>query len=230
YKNLLVNNINGLIVIGGNGTLKGINIFSKEYNFPIISIPGTIDNDIYGTDLTLGYDTALNTIVKSIEEIKNIAVANNRIFIIEVMGKNSPYLAYNSGLTLNALSIIYNNDYNKNIKHIKNKINKKYLESHIIIVAENKIFGNSSKFIYKKLKNIITNYELRHTILGYIQRGGVPTCLDRILGIKFGIRAVNELIKYKNNIVIGIRNNKIVTIKLTESISKKNKKISYLNL
>ncbi|MDH3004479.1 MAG: 6-phosphofructokinase [Candidatus Shikimatogenerans sp. JK-2022] len=223
YRNLLYNNINGLIVIGGNGTIDGINAFNKEYNFPIICIPATIDNDIYGTDLTLGYDTSLNTIIKSIEIIQDTANTNNRIFIIEVMGKGSGNLALNSGIALNALYIIFNNNYN--FKKLKNIFKKKFLKSNIIIVAENKKIGNVSKYFYKKLKKYIKNYEIRYNILGHIQRGGSPTYIDRILGIRFGINAIKNLIKYKKNIILGIKKNKIINI----SFYKYNNKIKKID-
>ncbi|WGH24574.1 MAG: 6-phosphofructokinase [Candidatus Shikimatogenerans bostrichidophilus] len=221
YKNLNYNNIDGLIIIGGNGSLKGISKFSNEYNIPIIGIPGTIDNDIYGTDLTLGYDSALNSIIRSIDKIKEIASSNNRIFIIEVMGRNTGYLAYYSGLALSPLYIVYNNEYNINKieEYIKN--NQNY--SNIIIVAENKYIGNASKLIYKKIKKNINKYEIRKTILGYIQRGGSPSCIDRLLGFLFGKESVKKIINYNNNIVIGVKNNKIININLNKLINKKKK-------
>ncbi|MDH3004244.1 MAG: 6-phosphofructokinase [Candidatus Shikimatogenerans sp. JK-2022] len=227
YKNLIYNNIDGLIVIGGNGTLKGINLFNSEYNFPIIGIPGTIDNDIYGTDVTLGYDTSLNTIIQSIDKIKDTAISNNRIFIIEVMGKNTGYLALNSGIALNALYIIYNNKYN--LKKINKILKDNIIKSNIIVVAENKIIGDAAKKIYKRLKKIIKNYEIRYNILGHIQRGGSPTYIDRVLGIRLGIESINKLIKFKNNLVLGIKKNKIISISFKKAI-KKNKKIDKNNI
>ncbi|WGH24757.1 MAG: 6-phosphofructokinase [Candidatus Shikimatogenerans bostrichidophilus] len=217
YKNLKKNKINALIVIGGNGTLKGISKFSNEYKIPIIGIPGTIDNDIYGTDLTLGYDTALNSIVNTVDNLKEIAYSNNRIFIIEVMGKNTGYLAYYSGIALSPLYIVHNNKYNLN--NIQEELKKKKIKSNIIIVAENKYIGNASKLIYKKIKKNIKNYEFRHTILGYIQRGGKPSSIDRLLGYLFGKESIKRLINYKNNIVLGVKNNKIINIKLKKLIN-----------
>ncbi|WGH24942.1 MAG: 6-phosphofructokinase [Candidatus Shikimatogenerans bostrichidophilus] len=222
YSNLRKNKIDGLIIIGGNGSFKGINLFNKEYNFPIIGIPGTIDNDINGTDITLGYDTALNAIIKSIEKISVIAKSNKRIFIIEVMGRNTSHLAFNSGITLNALYIIYNNKYS--IDHIKDLLKKRSLKSYIIIVAENNIIGSASKLIYNKLKNKIKTFEFRRTILGYIQRGGSPSYNDRMLGIKFGLNSFYKLINYKKNLVIGQINNKCVNIPFNIAILKKKNK------
>ncbi|WGH25124.1 MAG: 6-phosphofructokinase [Candidatus Shikimatogenerans bostrichidophilus] len=219
YKNYLYNKLDGLIIIGGNGTFHGVNKLNKEFNIPIIGIPGTIDNDIYGTDLTLGYDTALNTIITTVDKIKDTANSNNRIFIVEVMGKKTGYLALNSGIALDSLYIIFNRKYNLN--KLVSLLKKERVLSNIIIVAENTKIGNASKKLYKFLKNSITNYEIRRTILGHIQRGGSPTCIDRILGIRLGLEAIKKIINYDNNFVIGIKNNKIIHITFEESVKKK---------
>ncbi|WGH25306.1 MAG: 6-phosphofructokinase [Candidatus Shikimatogenerans bostrichidophilus] len=219
YKNYLYNKLDGLIIIGGNGTFTGVNKFTKEFNIPIIGIPGTIDNDIYGTDLTLGYDTALNTIIKTVDKIKDTANSNNRIFIVEVMGKKTGYLALNSGIALDALYIIFNREYN--LKKLVSLLKKGNIFSKIIIVAENTKIGSASKKIYNFIKSSITNYEIRRTILGHIQRGGSPTCIDRILGIRLGLEAIKKIIKYDNNFVIGIKKNKIIHIPFEKSVRKK---------
>lgn len=221
YKNLIYNKIDGLIIIGGNGTFKGVNIFIKKYNIPIIGIPGTIDNDIYGTDYTIGYDTALNTIISTVDKIKDTANTNNRIFIIEVMGRNTGFLAINSGIALNSLYVIYNNNYS--IKKIIKFVLKKRKFSNIIIVAENNKIGESSKIIYNKIKSKINDkkIEFRRNVLGHIQRCGSPTYLDRILATRFSIESINRLINFNNYIVIGIKNNKIINIPFKQSINKK---------
>lgn len=218
YINILKNNLYGLIIIGGNGTFKGVKIFSKEYkNIPIIGIPGTIDNDINGTDLTIGYDTSNNTIIKTINKIQDTAISNNRIFIIEVMGKKTGFLALNSGLSLGALYIIYKSKYN--LKKIIQNIEKK--KSNIIIVAENENIGDFSKEIFNKLKKKSKKYDFRLNILGHLQRGGSPTCLDRILALRLGLESIKKLKNFKKNLVIGIKNNKIKYIPFKKAILKK---------
>ncbi|WGH25671.1 MAG: ATP-dependent 6-phosphofructokinase [Candidatus Shikimatogenerans bostrichidophilus] len=226
YNNIINNNLDGLIIIGGDGSFTGSIIFNEEYNFPIIGIPGTIDNDIYGTDLTIGYDTALNTIIYAVEKIQDTANSNNRIFIIEVMGKNLGFLALNSGIAIGSLDIIINKEKNNkyNIKRIINLLKKGEKNSNIIIVAENKNIGYAAKKIYNQIKEKIDKYEIRYSILGHIQRGGSPTCLDRILAIRLGLESIKQLINFKKNIVIGIKNNKITYIPFNKSIQKYNKK------
>ncbi|WGH26035.1 MAG: 6-phosphofructokinase [Candidatus Shikimatogenerans bostrichidophilus] len=235
YKNIIRNNLDALIIIGGDGSLKGAFIFNKEYNIPIICIPGTIDNDVYGTDLTIGYDTSLNTIIKIVEKIKNTVDSNNnKIFIIEVMGKGTEFLALNSGISINALNIIIpkNNKYNfKNIYDNLKKWNKN-INNNIIIVAENSKIGKSAKKTYRFIKNNFNKFEIRYLILGHIQRGGSPTYLDRILAIKLSIETINNLIHYKFNFLIGIKNNNIIYIPFKKFEKKKNNKcdknINYL--
>lgn len=224
YKNIIKNNLDGLIIIGGDGSFTGSMIFNEEYNFPIIGIPGTIDNDIYGTDLTIGYDTALNTIIQSVEKIKDTAYSNNRIFIIEVMGKTLGFLALYSGIAIGALDILINENNKYNLNKIINLLNKGEINSNIIIVAENKKIGNAAKEIYKQIKKKINKYEIRFSILGHIQRGGSPTCIDRILAIKLGLESIKKLINFNKNIVIGIKNNKITYIPFNKSIKKYKKK------
>ncbi|BDT61574.1 MAG: ATP-dependent 6-phosphofructokinase [Flavobacteriales endosymbiont of Rhyzopertha dominica] len=226
YNNIIKNKIDGLIVIGGDGTFTGAKKLYKEYKVPIIGIPGTIDNDIYGTDYTIGYDTSLNTIINNIEKIKDTAYSNNKLFIIEVMGKGLGFLALNSGISIGALDIFIPNNKKYNLKNIYNilknwNINK---YSNIIIVAENKKIGDSAKTIYKLIKQKFKNIDIRYNILGHVQRGGSPTYFDRILAINFGLESIKNLIKLKTNIVIGINNNKIIHIPFNESIKKKKKK------
>ncbi|WGH28066.1 MAG: 6-phosphofructokinase [Candidatus Shikimatogenerans bostrichidophilus] len=227
YNNIKKYNLNCLIIIGGNGSLTGSMIFNKEYNIPIIGIPGTIDNDIYGTDLTIGYDTALNNIIKIIDKIKTtIDSTNNRIFIIEVMGKGSGFLALNSGISINALDILIpkNNKYNfKKLDKILTKWNNN-IYNNIIIVAENKKIGESAKKVYRYIKNKFNKFEIRYLILGHIQRGGSPTYLDRILAIKLGLESIKCLLKNKFNFVIGIKKNKISYIPFKKAIKNNKKK------
>ncbi|MDH3004826.1 MAG: 6-phosphofructokinase, partial [Candidatus Shikimatogenerans sp. JK-2022] len=217
YYNIKNKKINGLIVIGGNGTFTGIKKFVKEYkNIPIIGIPGTIDNDIYGTDHTIGYDTTLNNIIKIVKKIQDTAQSNKRIFIVEVMGKNTGFLALNSGITIGALYIFFKKLNLKNLKKIIEYIKKNLNKHKIIIVAENKKIGQASKDIYNILKKKKIKLKIRCIILGHIQRGGSPTFLDRMLAIRLGINSIKTLINKKKNKIIGIKNNKINYIPLSK--------------
>ncbi|WGH26565.1 MAG: 6-phosphofructokinase [Candidatus Shikimatogenerans bostrichidophilus] len=240
YKNLIKNNLNGLIIIGGNGTFTGAKIFNEEYKFPIIGIPGTIDNDIYGTDYTIGYDTSLNTIINLIEKIKDTANSNNKIFIIEVMGRGMGFLALNSGISIGVLDILVSKKNKYNLKKIFCKLKNwnKDKNSNIIIIAEtekdNKNIGESASKIYNIIKDKFKKYEFRLNILGHVQRGGSPTCLDRILAIRLGLESILNFLKLKYNFVLGIKNNNIKYIPFKKAISKKkidkNIKILYNNL
>jgi 6-phosphofructokinase 1 len=205
YKMIKQNNLNGLIVIGGNGSLIGaIKFVNRLLDIPIVVIPGTIDNDIYGTDLTIGYDTALNTIIDAIDKIKNTALSHNRLFIIEVMGRYSGYLAINSGIATDSIAIIPGMNYNLDylIKYIKCK------KKSTIIVTEGSKLGihELAKITRCKFKD----YEIRVFILGHIQRCGNPSCFDRVLATKLGCESVKTLSILKTNVVIGIKNNNIV--------------------
>ncbi|WGH25606.1 MAG: 6-phosphofructokinase [Candidatus Shikimatogenerans bostrichidophilus] len=229
YNNIKKNKLDAIIIIGGNGSLEGAQKFSKEFDINIICIPGTIDNDIFGTE-SIGYDTCLNTIIDSIEKIKDTAISNNRIFIIEVMGRNSPFLALKSGLAIGALGIFLNKKkYKIVLNNILNKIENK-LDSNIIIVAENNVIGKFSKKIYKIFKKKTKKYEFRHNILGHIQRGGNPTCKDRILAIKLGLESIKNIINNQKNIIVGLKNNKIKYIPLKKFKIKKKKNKSLINI
>ena len=219
-KNLKNNNIDGLIVIGGDGSFIGASIFSKEFKFPVIGIPSTIDNDIYGTDYSIGFSTATRTIIESVDKIRDTASSHERIFFIEVMGRNSGHLALNAGNATGAELILIPEIKIKNLnvltKNIK-KINIKK-ESVIIIYAEGCNLGPIEK-ITKYVENNIHGSNIRFSILGHIQRGGNPTEKDRINSSLLGYHAVNELIKNKTHIMIGIQKDQIVNIDLEESIN-----------
>jgi len=219
-KNLKKNNIEGLIVIGGDGSFIGASIFSKEFKFPVIGIPATIDNDIYGTDYSIGFSTASRTIIESVDKIRDTASSHERIFFVEVMGKNSGHLALNAGNATGAELILIPEIEMKNLniltKSIK-KINSKK-ESLIIIYAEGCNLGPIQK-ITKHVENKIVGSNVRFSILGHIQRGGNPTEKDRIISSLFGYHAVCELKKNRTHIMIGIQNNQIVNVELEESIN-----------
>ena len=224
YKIISENNIQGLIVLGGDGSFAGASIFCKEFKIPVIGIPCTIDNDIFGTDYSIGFDTAVETIIDSVDKIRDTASSHDRIFFIEVMGRNSGHLALSAGNATGAELILIPEKKIKNfatlIKKIK-QINQKK-ESIIIIYAEGCNLRPIEKVVRKVEKGIL-NSNVRFSILGHIQRGGSPSKKDRITGSLFGYHAINELINNKKNIMIGLKNEKIVNINLEESIKNKKK-------
>ena len=225
YKTLRNNNIDGLIVIGGDGSFTGASKLEDEFNFPVIGIPGTIDNDIYGTSHTLGYDTALNTVMDAIDKIRDSAISHDRLFFVEVMGKDAGYIALRSGIAIGAQEILIpevNTKINDLIDSLKNS-KKSGKTSSIIVVAEGYKPGKNVYQIADEIQEKLTNYQVRVSVLGHIQRGGRPSCFDRVLGTKMGVKAVELLKDAKTAIMIGTQNGKIVTVPLKKAISEKTK-------
>ncbi len=221
YNNLKKRNIDGLIVIGGDGTFTGATLLEKEHNFPVIGIPGTIDNDIFGTDYTIGYDTALNTVVDAIDKIRDTSTSHNRLFFVEVMGRNSGHIALNSGIAVGAVEILIPEEklgLDKLLKTLeRNKKTGK--SSNIVVVAEGDTIGKNVFELAKYVEKKSPNYEIRVSVLGHIQRGGSPSCFDRVLASRMGVSAVEALIEGKSNLMTGILNNKIHLTSLTEAIT-----------
>ena len=220
YKNLKKNNIDGLVVLGGDGSLTGALIFSDEYNFPVIGIPCTIDNDIYGTDHSIGFATARETIVSAVDKIRDTASSHDRIFIVEVMGRNSGNLALEAGISSGSEMILIPEihlDIDTIINNIS-KINKKK-KSIIIIYAEGCKYGTGYEFA-NTIENKIKNSSVRFSILGHIQRGGIPVPSDRILGSILGYKAIEILLKGKSKKMIGYKNMDYNIISIEDSISK----------
>ncbi len=215
YNMLKEKGIYKLIVIGGDGSLAGARIFANEYpDISIIGIPKTIDNDISGTDFSIGFDTALNTAVKAIDNIRDTATSHNRIFIVEVMGRNAGYIAYDSGLATAAEGILIP-ETNMDLIYLINQI-KQYTPTGkplVIVVAEGDETGGAF-LLSKKLKELLPEREIRISILGYIQRGGAPSAFDRILATRLGVSAVQSLIEGKTNVMVGSINGKIKTTAL----------------
>ena len=198
-------------MIGGNGSITGASIFSKEFYFPTIGIPASIDNDIYGTENTIGFHTALETIVQSIDKIRDTARSHNRLFFVEVMGRHNGNLALYSGLASGACHIILP-EIEFSIDDLVNRLKegkKLKKSSSIVIVAEGNTYGPSYK-IAQDLSKVYSEYESKVTILGHLQRGGSPTSTDRILASRMGFAAVNALITNKLNTVVGIVKNRII--------------------
>ncbi len=214
YINLSNEGINTIIVIGGDGSLKGIGNFCEEYqDISFILIPATIDNDMSGTDYTIGYDTAINTVVEAVDKIRDTADSHNRIFFVEVMGRDSGFIALQSGIACGAEAIFIPEVQNQaaNLKSYLKKGFKRQKNSNIVIVAEGDEEGGAIKMA-EEIKKDFKEYDVRVSILGYIQRGGKPSPLDRVNASKLGYYAIKALLSEKKNIMIGIINDKIVNI------------------
>ena len=225
YKTLRNNNIDGLIVIGGDGSFTGALKLKDEFNFPVIGIPGTIDNDIFGTSHTLGYDTALNTVMDAIDKIRDSAISHDRLFFVEVMGKDAGYIALRSGIAIGAQEILIpevNTKINDLIDSLKNS-KKSGKTSSIIVVAEGYKPGKNVYQIADEIQEKLPNYQVRVSVLGHIQRGGRPSCFDRVLGTKMGVKAVELLKNAKTGIMVGTQHGKIVTVPIKKAISEKTK-------
>ncbi|OYT11202.1 MAG: 6-phosphofructokinase [Bacteroidetes bacterium 4572_112] len=226
YENLQEHEIEALVAIGGDGTFTGAQIFASEYNIPIIGIPGTIDNDLYGSDATIGYDTAMNTVVEAIDRLKDTADSHNRLFFVEVMGRDAGFIALNTGIATGAEGILIPEvETTVNDLKITLKTNlKKGKTSGIIIVAEGDDSGGAYE-IARKVKEIDNTYNTRVTVLGHVQRGGAPSLADRLLASRLGFHAVEALFLGKNNLMVGIQNNKAVYVPLEKAI-KENSEIN----
>ncbi|MBL4593333.1 MAG: 6-phosphofructokinase [Flavobacteriales bacterium] len=223
HQNIQKFELDGIVTIGGDGTFTGASIFNQEYSSSIVGIPGTIDNDLFGTDYTIGYDTALNTVVEAVDKIKDTASSHNRLFIIEVMGKDAGFIALNSGIGVGADAILIPETptyINQLIKKLDNGNSHK--SSMIVIVAEGDDAGGAYE-VAKKLKEECPKYDSRVTILGHIQRGGSPSAMDRVLASRMGNAAVNALLENKSNVMIGIIDKQIAYTPFEKSIKHHNK-------
>lgn len=220
YDQLKEAKIDALVVIGGDGTFTGASIFIEEYNFPIVGIPGTIDNDINGTDFTIGYDTALNTVVEAIDKIRDTANSHNRLFLIEVMGRDAGDIALNAGIGAGAEEILIpeqNMGQDRLVASLK-RSKKSGKSSSIVVVAEGDQIGKNILGLADYIRQNMDEYEVKVTVLGHIQRGGSPSCYDRVLASRLGVGSVDALLEGKRDIMIGIRNNKIVYVPFSEAI------------
>ena len=210
--------IDALVVIGGNGTLTGALHFGMEFDFPIVGLPGTIDNDVYGTDSTIGYDTTVNTIMECVDRIRDTAQSHERIFFIEVMGRDAGFLAQNSAIACGAeAAIIPENetDADQLAEFMKRGI-RKSKKSCIVIVSESPKCG--AMYYADRVKKEFPGYDVRVSILGHLQRGGSPTARDRILASRTGVGAIEAIMQGQRNVMIGIRNNEVVYVPFSEAI------------
>ena len=220
YENVKKHNIDGIVVIGGDGSFTGGLIFQKEFNVPVVGIPGTIDNDLYGTTHTLGYDTALNTVMDAIDKIRDTAISHDRLFFVEVMGRDAGHIALNSGIAIGAQEILVpeqNIGIEGLIKSLKDS-KKNGKTSSIVVVAEGDKTGKNVFDLAKMVEQEFPKYEIRVSVLGHMQRGGSPSCFDRVLGTKMGVTAVESLINGESGYMIGVDNGKIVKTSLKKAI------------
>ena len=221
YDNLKANDIDGLVVIGGDGTFTGAQRFSQKYDINVIGVPGTIDNDLYGSDFTLGYDTAINTVIDAIDKIRDTADSHDRLFFVEVMGRDSGCIALRSAISTGAEAVLLPEKQTSLDELIElleiGAATKK--SSSIVIVAEGHKAGGAYD-IAKKVKERFNHYVTKVTILGHLQRGGSPSSFDRILGSRLGYAAINELLKGNTELMVGLRGNEIKTTSIDEALTK----------
>lgn len=226
YDQLQKHGIEALVLIGGDGTMRGAVAFFKEYTIPAIGLPGTIDKDLGGTDFTIGFDTAVNTAVEAIDKIRDTAEAHDRLFLVEVMGRDAGYIAINSGISCGAEDVLIP-ETTTNINDVLDNIARDELRKktvHILVVAEGDDFGNAADF-HTAIKERFPEKDVRSTILGHIQRGGSPTYADRVLASRLGYIAVNAITEGKTQVMAGLVNNKVVYTPF-EELSKSNKAIN----
>ena len=219
YENMKKEEIDALVVIGGDGSLTGARIFAQEYDIPCIGLPGTIDNDLYGTDTTIGYDTALNTILDAVDKIRDTATSHERLFFVEVMGRDAGFLALNGAIAAGAEAAIipeFSTEVDQLEAFIKQGF-RKSKSSSIVLVAESELTGGAMHYA-ERVKNEYPQYDVRVTILGHLQRGGRPTAHDRIIASRMGVASIQALLEGQRNVMIGIENNKIVYVPFTKAI------------
>jgi len=219
YDTLRREEIDALVVIGGDGTLTGARQFTSEFDFPVVGLPGTIDNDIWGTNFTIGYDTALNTILDAVDKVRDTASSHERLFFIEVMGRDAGFLALNGAIASGAEAAIIP-EISTEVDQLAELIEhgfRKSKNSSIVLVAESEITGGAMHYA-ERVKNEYPGYDVRVVILGHVQRGGSPTAYDRILASRLGEAAVEALLDGQRNVMMGINNNLIVSVPFTKAI------------
>lgn len=224
YENLKKHGIDGLVIIGGDGSFRGAQRFSNQFDIPCIGLPGTIDKDIAGTDFTIGFDTAVNTAIEAIDKIRDTADAHDRLFIVEVMGRDAGYIALYSGISTGAENILIpetKTDINEIIRSLSEKEKRKKLVN-LIVVAEGDEYGGGQQ-VADILKKSLPNLDTRVCILGHIQRGGSPSALDRMIASRMGYHAVECLMEGKHNVMVGVVNNKMHYTPLDNAVKAKQK-------
>ncbi len=220
YDNMRAQGIDALVVIGGDGSLSGARLFAEEYDIPIVGLPGTIDNDLGGTDSTIGYDTALNTIVEAVDKIRDTATSHERLFLVEVMGHMAGYLALNGAIASGAEAAIVP-ELETEIDQLADLVSRGFRKSKnsaIVLVAENPATGGAMG-LAKRVEEEFPQYDARVTILGHLQRGGSPTAADRILASRLGAAAIEALKEGQRNVMVGVRNGETVYVPFTQALS-----------
>ena len=220
YDNLTQIGVDALVVIGGDGSFTGAEVFNKEYNFPVMGIPGTIDNDIFGTSHTLGYDTALNTVVDAIDKIRDTASSHNRLFLVEVMGRDAGHIALNAGIGAGAEEILIPEE-DLGLERLLESLKKSKAagkSSSIVVIAEGDKIGKSVFELKDYVEANLPEYEVRVSVLGHMQRGGAPSCFDRVLASRLGVKAVESLLEGKSNFMVGLLNDKVTLTPLEQAI------------
>ena len=219
YENMKKHEIDALVIIGGDGSLTGARIFAQEFDVPCIGLPGTIDNDLYGTDTTIGYDTALNTILDAVDKIRDTATSHERLFFVEVMGRDAGFLALNGAIAAGAEAAIIP-EFSTEVDQLEEFIEhgfRKSKSSSIVLVAESELTGGAMHYA-ERVKNEYPQYDVRVTILGHLQRGGRPTAHDRIIASRMGVASIQALLEGQRNVMIGIDDDKIVYVPFVKAI------------
>lgn len=220
HDQLLKAGVEGMVVIGGDGSFRGATIFNEEFGFPVIGIPGTIDNDIFGTRFTLGFDTALNTVVEAIDKIRDTASSHNRLFFVEVMGRDVGHIALNAGVAAGAEEILIPEE-NLGLERLLESLRrskKSGKSSSIVVVAEGDKTGKNVFELKEYVEHHLPIYDVRVSVLGHMQRGGAPSAFDRVLASRMGVKAVEALLEGKTNLMVGIIDNEIVLTPILEAI------------
>ena len=223
FNTIKKNKIQALVVIGGDGSFTGAMIFQSEFNIPVIGIPGTIDNDIFGTSNTIGYDTALNTVIGAIDKIRDTAISHNRLFFVEVMGRDAGHIALNSGIGAGAEEVLIPEEdmgLERLLESLK-RSEKSGKSSSIVVVAEGDKTGKNVLEIAEYAEKNLPYYEVRVSVLGHMQRGGSPSCFDRVLASRMGVYAVEALIDGKSNMMVGVKSEEIILSPLEKAIKGK---------
>ena len=220
YNHLKNAEIDALVVIGGDGSFTGAEVFNKEFNFPVMGIPGTIDNDIFGTSHTLGYDTALNTVIDAIDKIRDTASSHNRLFFVEVMGRDAGHIALNTGIGAGAEEILIPEE-DLGLERLLESLErskKSGKSSSIVVVSEGDKTGKNVFELKDYVDENLPEYDVRVSVLGHMQRGGSPSCFDRVLASRLGVKAVESLLEGKSNFMVGLLNDKVTLTPLEQAI------------
>lgn len=220
HAHLVKAGVDSLVIIGGDGSFTGAEVFNKQFGFPVMGIPGTIDNDIFGTTHTIGYDTALNTVVEVIDKIRDTASSHNRLFFVEVMGRDAGHIALNAGIGAGAEEILIPEE-NLGLERLLESLQKSKASgksSSIVVIAEGDKIGKNVFELKDYVEANLPEYDVRVSVLGHMQRGGAPSCFDRVLASRFGVKAVESLLEGKSNYMVGLLSDKVVLTPLEQAI------------